>query len=161
MLTAGDDDTHGDGLNTTDTLEAAAGGHGILEQGVQGDLLNSALGVLVDGSVHGVVTAQTLVLAAFLDDGLAGTVGIQLLGGLGIQPGHGTTQTQTLGSDDTDVAGGEGLAHDAGVELVDGLVGHGGQTGVTGVEDLVGVGAELLVLLGVDNDLDLDRKSVV
>ena len=102
MLTAGDDNTHGNGLNTTDTLEAAAGGHGILEQGVQSDLLNSTLRVLVDGSVHGVVTTQTLVLAAFLDDGLAGTVGIQLLGSLGIQPGNGTAQTQTLGSNDTE-----------------------------------------------------------
>ena len=86
MLTAGDNNTHGAGFNTADTLEAATGGHGILEQGVQGDLLNSTVGVLVDSLVHGVVTAQSLVLAAGLEDGLAGTMGIQLLGCLSIQP---------------------------------------------------------------------------
>ena len=155
MLTAGDDNTHGQGLNTADTLEAAAGGHGILEQGVQSDLFNSTLRVLVDGSVHGVVAAQLLVLAAFLQDGLARTGGIQLLGSLGIQPGHGTTQTQTLGGNDTDVAGGEGLAHDAGVELVDGLVGHGSKSCVTGIEDLVCVSTQFLVLYD-----EIERNSL-
>ena len=46
MLTAGDDNAHGNRLHAADTLEAAAGGHGILEQGVQGYVLQRAVRVL-------------------------------------------------------------------------------------------------------------------
>ena len=118
-------------------------------------MLQSAMAVLVDGLVHAGVAAQLLVGAAFLEDGLAGTGRVQLLGGLGVQPGNGAAQTQTLGSDDAHVAGGECLAHNAGVVLIHGLVGHGGQTGVTLVKHLVGSGAEGSVLLGIDHDGDL------
>ena len=90
-----------------------------------------------------------------LRDGLAGTGRVQLLGGLGVQPGNGAAQTQTLGGDDAHVAGGECLTHDAGVVLIHGLVGHGGQTGVTLVKHFVGSGAESGVLLGIDHDGDL------
>ena len=79
MLTGGDNNTHGAGLDATDTLEAAAGGHGILEQGVQSDSLNSTLRVLIDSCVHRIVTAQLFILAAGLDDGLARTGGSILL----------------------------------------------------------------------------------
>ena len=42
---------------------------------------------------------------------LAGTGGVQLIGGLRIQPAHRAAQAQTLRRNDTYVAGGEGLAH--------------------------------------------------
>ena len=111
--------------------------------------------ILADGLVNVLVGAQTLVQAAILGNDLAGAVGVQLIGGLGVQPGHGAAQAQTLGRDDADVAGGEGLAQNAGVELIHGLVGHGLQAGVTGDERLVGLGADLLAALGTGADANL------
>ncbi len=105
MLTAGDNNAHGNRLDTTDTLEAATGGHGILEQGVQSNMLQSAMGVLVNSLINVYITAQLLVQAVVLGNNLAGTGGIQLVGSLSIQPRHGATQTQTLGGNDTNVAG--------------------------------------------------------
>ncbi len=118
-------------------------------------MLQSAVGVLLNGLVHVLVAAQMLVDAALLGNHLAGAGGIQLVGGLGVQPGNGAAQAQTLGSHDTHVAGREGLAHDAGVVHVNGLVGHGLQPVVTLVKDLVGGGTEFLVLLGIHHDLHL------
>src|SRR5699024_681293 len=63
----------------------------------------------------------------------AGTVGIELIGGLGVQPAHSAAKTQPLGGDHAAVSRGEALAEDAGVELVHGLVGHGGQAVVAGI----------------------------
>ena len=126
-----DDHAVGHRLNAADALEAAAGGHGILQQGVQRDILHSAVGGIGHSLVDGLIPAGTLVQAALLEDGLAGAVGVQLVGGLGIQPGHGTAQAQTLRGDHTAVGGGEGLAQDAGIVAVHGLVGHRGQTVVT------------------------------
>ena len=82
MLTVGDDHAVGEGLDAADALEAAAGGHGILQDGVQGDLLQGAVGVLLHGLVDILVAAHALVDAAGLGDHLAGTVGIQLIGAL-------------------------------------------------------------------------------
>ena len=118
-------------------------------------MLQSTVRVLGNGLVHVFVAAQFLVDAVLLGNDLARTGGIQLIGGLGIQPGHGAAQAQTLGGNDTYVAGGEGLAHDAGVVYGHGLVSHGLQTVVTLVEHGVGGSAQLLVLLGVHNDGDL------
>ena len=150
------DEAVGHGLNAADALKAAAGGHGILQDGVQGDIFHSAVGRVGDRLVDGGEAAGALVLARALDNGLAGTVGVQLVGSLGIQPGHGAAQTQTLGSDHAAVGGGEGLAHDAGEVAVNGLIGHGRQTVVTlvvpGHSHLV---AELLRLGGVGNQGDL------
>jgi len=155
VLTAGDDHAHGDRLHAADTLEAAAGGHGVLEQRVQGDMLQSAVRVLKDGFVHVLVTAQVLVDAAVLGDDLAGALGVQLIGGLGIQPADGAAQAQTLRGDDAHVAGGEGLAHDAGVVHGYGLVGHGFQTVVTLGEHFVGMVPQLMVLLSIHHNLHL------
>ena len=114
------------------------------------------MGRVGDRLVDGGEAAGALVLAAFLENGLAGAVGVQLVSGLGIQPGHGAAQTQTLGGDHAAVGGGEGLAHDAGEVTVNGLVGHGRQTVVAlvvpGHSHLV---TELLRLGSVGNQGDL------
>ena len=47
---------------------------------------------------------------------LAGAVGVQLVGRLGIQPGDSAAQAQPLRGDDAAVRRGKGLAQDAGVE---------------------------------------------
>lgn len=57
--------------------------------------------------------------------------------------------------DDADVARGERLAHDAGIEDGHGFVGHGLQTLVALVEDLVGVLAQRGVRLVANDDADL------
>ena len=44
VLTVGDDNAVGERLDTADTLEASAGGHGILHDGIQGYMLQGALG---------------------------------------------------------------------------------------------------------------------
>ena len=121
------------------------------------------MGRVGDRLVDGLEAAGALVLAAFLENGLAGTVGVQLVSGLGIQPGHGAAQTQTLGGDHAAVGGGEGLAHDAGEVTVNGLVGHGRQTVVAlvvpGHSHLV---TELLRLgsVGDQGDLALVHNGV-
>ena len=60
-------------------------------------------------------------------DRLAGASGSQLLRSLCVQPRYGAAQTQTFGSYDAAVTRSEGLAEDAGVEAVDGLIRHGQQ----------------------------------
>ena len=74
-----------------------------------------------------VVAAGALVEAALLEDGLARAVRVELVRRLGIEPGNGAAQAETLRGDDAAVRRGEALAEDAGVEAVDGLVGHGEQ----------------------------------
>ena len=155
VLTHRDDNAHADRLDAADAFEAAAGGHRILEQGVQRDVLQRAVGILGNGFVDVLVGAEALVDALFLGDDLAGTLRVKLVGRLGVQPGNGAAQTQTLRSDDAHVARREGLAHDAGVEHGDGFVGHGGKTLVTLVENDVRSGAQSLVRLVADDDLDL------
>ena len=123
----------GEGLNAADALEAAAAGHGVLHDGVQAHVLHRALGGGVDHAVHVGVVALHLVGAALLADGLAGTGVVELLGGLGVQPAHRAAQAQPLRRHHTAVAGGEGLAEDAGVELVHALIGHGAEPVVPGV----------------------------
>jgi len=113
--------------------------------------------------VDGLIGAGALVQTAGLFDGLGRAVGVQLIGGLGIQPGHGAAQAQTLGGDHAAVGGGEGLAQDAGIELIHGLVGHGGQTVVTHVvaghclliQQLLGLGR-----VGDQGDLTLIHNGV-
>ena len=72
VLTVDDDKAVGEGLDAADALEAAAGGHGVLHDGVQAHVLQSAVGVLVHSLIHVLVTAHVLVDAAVLGNDLAG-----------------------------------------------------------------------------------------
>ena len=132
-LAVDDHQAVGEGLDTADALEAAATGHGVLHDGVQADVLHRALGGGMDHAVDVGVVAHLLVGAALLADGLAGAGVVELLGGFGVQPGYRAAQAQALRRDDTAVAGGEGLAEGAGVELLHALVRQGAEPVVPGV----------------------------
>ena len=86
VLTVRDAHTVGEGLDTADTLKASAAGHGLLNDGIQGYIVQSALGELTNGIVYVLILTDSLVDYFFLSDHLAGTLGIQLVGRLGIQP---------------------------------------------------------------------------
>ena len=88
---------------------------------------------VLDGVVDGGVAAGALIQTAFLHDRLGRAIRVQLIGRLGVEPGHCAAQAQTFRRDHAAVGRGEGLAEDAGEEAVDGFVGHGGQTVVTHV----------------------------
>ena len=98
VLTVGNDNAIGEGLDTADTLEAAAGGHRVFHNGVQGYFLKSSLGCLSYHTVYVRVNSLYFVLAAFLGNRLAGSCGVQLLGCLSVQPGNGSAKSQTLRS---------------------------------------------------------------
>ena len=97
------------------------------------NVLQRAVRVLRDSLVDVFVAAGALVDAALLGDDLAGTLRVELVRCLGVQPGNGAAKTQTFRRDDAAVRRGEGLTEDAGEEAVNGFVGHGGQTVVTHV----------------------------
>ena len=67
MLTAGDDDAHAHRLHAADTLEAAAGGHRILEQGVQRDVLERAVSDAGCGAVIVKAALQAASLNVFIN----------------------------------------------------------------------------------------------
>lgn len=106
--------------------EAAAGRHRILEQGVQRDVLERTVRVLLDGFVHILVAAEALVDAVLLRHDLAGTCGSSSF--VALRPARKRRRRgEALRGDDADMARGEGLAHDAGVEHGHGLVRHAAQ----------------------------------
>ena len=88
---------------------------------------------------------------------LVGAGGVDLEGGLAVQPVVGAAHADALRGDDADMARGEGLAEGAGVEDLLGLVGHGAQTQVALGVNLRGEVHDLLnlVLHGVDLHLHL------
>ena len=86
MLSVYDYYAVGHRLDTTDTLEATAAGHGIFHDGVQRNSFQSTSGVLIYCFVYGFVSAQLLIDYAFLLNDLAGSGGLQLVGSLCIQP---------------------------------------------------------------------------
>ena len=134
VLTVRDAHAVGKGLDSADTLEASAGGHGLLNQGVEGYVLQGSLGEFLHCLIDILILADPLVDDALLGDHLAGSLGIQLVGRLCVQPGYGSAQAQTLRSHHAYVARREGLAHDAAVVYVYALVCQGRQSLVTLVE---------------------------
>ena len=127
ILTVDDDEAVRDRLDAADAFEAAAGGHRVLEDGVERDVLDRAVRGFLDHLVDGLIAAGALVEAALLEDRLARALRVQLVRRLGIEPGNGAAQAETLRGDDAAVRRGEALAEDAGVEAVDGLIRHGQQ----------------------------------
>ncbi len=116
ILAVYDDDAVGGRLNAADTLKAAAAGHGVFQDGVERDLVERAVGETVDRLVDILPGSQVLIQDDVLCDDLARTVGIQLTGGLGVQPGDGAAEAEALRRDDADMGRREGLAEDAGVK---------------------------------------------
>ena len=86
ILTVGDNNTVGERLDTTDTLEASAGGHRLLHDGVQGNLFQSTLGVQLNCLIDILVLTDSLIDGLLFGDNLAGSLGIQLVGSLCVQP---------------------------------------------------------------------------
>ena len=86
ILTVGDTYTIGEGLDTTDTLEASAGGHRILHDGVQSNMLQSTLGIFLYCFINILVRAQIYIDRALLGDDLTWAVWIQFIGCFCIQP---------------------------------------------------------------------------
>src|SRR5699024_4456598 len=124
----------GEGLDTADTLEASAGCHRFLHDGVQGYVFQGALGELAYRFVYVFVLADPLIDHSFLGDYLARSCRIQLVGCLRIQPGYGAAQAQTFRCYHTYVARGEGLAHDTAVVYVYGFICHGSDSFIAVVE---------------------------
>jgi len=89
-------------------------------------------------------------------DGLIRTGFVNLVGSLAIQPVVGAAEAEALGRDDANVVRRERLAEQAGVERVDGLVGHGLQPTVALVVDLARHGHALHDFLGVGDQRDFD-----
>ena len=65
-----------------------------------------AVRVLLDGLVHVLVAAETLVDAVLLRHDLAGTLRVELVRCLGVQPGNGAAEAEALRGDDADMARG-------------------------------------------------------
>ncbi len=89
VLAVDNDDAVGNGLNAADTLEAATGGHGIFQNGIEGNGFYCTMSSFLDHLVNRLITTGSFVDAAFFKDGLAGTLRIELVGSLGIQPRNG------------------------------------------------------------------------
>ena len=94
-------------------------------------MIYSALCCLLNDLVDFRISAGAFIRASDLLDRLAGASGSQLLRSLCVQPRYGAAQTQTFGSYDAAVTRSEGLAEDAGVELINTLIRQGCQTIVT------------------------------
>ena len=109
-----------------------------------------------DGRVDSVIAAGALVGAADLGDGLAGAGGVQLVGGLGVQPGHRAAQPQALRRHHAAVGRRKALAQRAGKERIHRLVGHAGQAVVAGVVGGHGqLVQHLLCLVGIGHQRHL------
>ena len=81
-----DNYTVGERLDTADTLKASAGCHWFFHDGVQRYLFQSTLGEFAYGFVNVLVLTDPLVNTFLFRDDLAGSVWIQLVGRLCIQP---------------------------------------------------------------------------
>ena len=86
VLTVGDADTVGEGLDSADALEASTGSHGFLHDGVQRYILQGTLGELLHCLIDILVLSDSFIDGTLFGDHLAGSVGIQLVGSLRIQP---------------------------------------------------------------------------
>ena len=72
IFTVGNHHSVAERLDTADTLEASAGGHGILHDGIQGYVLQGTLGEFLHRFIHVFVGAQIFINGTFLGYYLAG-----------------------------------------------------------------------------------------
>ena len=86
ILTVSDNYTVGEWLDTADTLEASAGGHRILHDGVQGNVLKSTLGEFLNCLINVLIRSKLFVDRTLFCDYLARSVRIKLVGSFCIQP---------------------------------------------------------------------------
>lgn len=71
---------------------AAAGGHRVFQQGVERDVPTVRRGSTVQQLIDVLVAAGAFVDAALLGDDLAGTLRVEFVGSLRIQPRNGATE---------------------------------------------------------------------
>ena len=122
ILAVCNDYTVGERLNAADTLKTSTGGHGIFHNGVQRNLGKGSLSCLLYHAVYIRVHTLHFILAAFLGNRLAGTCRRQLLGCLGIQPGHSSAKAESLRRYHAAVRRSKGLAQRTGIEYIHALI---------------------------------------
>ena len=137
-------------------LEAAAGRHGIFHDGVGVVLLHFATGSLLHELVDAFPLAESLIDDFAFLDRLVGTGGIDLVGGLAVQPVVRAAESGPLGCDDADVRRSEALAQRARIEGGLVFVGHALYTGISDRVCLLGRCEELIDFFLIGEDLYLD-----
>ena len=106
------------------TFTASAGGHGIINHGVEVVVIHGSAGGLFYKFIDPLPLAQNRIQAFALFDRLVGSGGIDFIGCFTIHPVIGTAQPGPFGADRAHMVGGKGLAKGAGVVSFHILIGH-------------------------------------